>query len=201
MISKKFIPAIVYPADIDEDSIEVDPVLRINLGVNVGEKVDVKKAVKCFEPKKVVLAPMRYLPSEYVIASEVKIKEKLLNKPIVLKEILYFDLEYYDKNPVGFKVVEVDSPGLVFLITERTLIDIRLSLTEDPKAFLAYAQGCKVEVRTTLGIFRGLLLGYDNSFNLILDNASFLNLNKEEKCGQIVINGNNVISIKLLEHQ
>ena len=201
IIGKDSVPAIAWqgrPEDKDKGLIRIDGSLRDNAGVSIGDKVKVKK-VKAEPANKVVIAPTEKIR---IMGGETYLSKLLEGRAIKKGQKLRVELFGY---VVTFIIVSTVPDGIV-IVSKDTVIDLKEEpfkpieeeIRENPRALLKEWIDKKVIVFTKGPTIVGVLKGYDNEFNLILEEVSFLeNTELSHQFRDMLVNGTNVISISL----
>ncbi|MEM0141632.1 MAG: CDC48 family AAA ATPase [Thermoplasmatales archaeon] len=127
---KKVTAARVFRLSEEEENrgiIRIDPLVRQNSGVRVGDKIKVSKAeVKPAET--LVLAPIIAENQRIRFAPGIEdyVRRSLLRRPIVEGDIISVQgLALTSKGGVSFKVAKVGSGKGIFIVTEDTMIEMR----------------------------------------------------------------------------
>jgi transitional endoplasmic reticulum ATPase len=127
---KKTTAARVFRLSEEEENrgiIRIDPLVRQNSGVRVGDKVKVSKAdVKPAET--LVLAPIIAENQRIRFAPGIEdyVRRSLLRRPIVEGDIISVQgLALTSKGGVSFKVAKVGPGKGIFIVTEETMIEMR----------------------------------------------------------------------------
>jgi len=201
IIGKDSVPAIAWqgrPEDKDKGLIRIDGSLRDNAGVSIGDKVKVKK-VKAEPANKVVIAPTEKIR---IMGGETYLSKLLEGRAIKKGQKLRVESFGY---VVTFIIVSTVPDGIV-IVSKDTVIDLKEEpfkpieeeIRENPRALLKEWIDKKVIVFTKGPTIVGVLKGYDNEFNLILEEVSFLeNTELSHQFRDMLVNGTNVISISL----
>lgn len=127
---KKTTAARVFRLSEEEENrgiIRIDPLVRQNSGVRVGDKIKVSKAdVKPAET--LILAPIIAENQRIRFAPGIEdyVRRSLLRRPIVEGDIISVQgLALTSKGGVSFKVAKVGSGKGIFMVTEETMIEMR----------------------------------------------------------------------------
>jgi len=127
---KKVTAARVFRLSEEEENrgiIRIDPLVRQNSGVRVGDKIKVSRAeVKPAET--LVLAPIIAENQRIRFAPGIEdyVRRSLLRRPIVEGDIISVQgLALTSKGGVSFKVAKVGSGKGIFIVTEDTMIEMR----------------------------------------------------------------------------
>ncbi|MEM3318445.1 MAG: AAA family ATPase, partial [Thermoplasmatales archaeon] len=127
---KKVTAARVFRLSEEEENrgiIRIDPLVRQNSGVRVGDKIKVSKAeVKPADT--LVLAPIIAENQRIRFAPGIEdyVRRSLLRRPIVEGDIISVQgLALTSKGGVSFKVAKVGSGKGIFIVTEDTMIEMR----------------------------------------------------------------------------
>ncbi len=121
IIGKKKTGVIVWPAyieDQDADIIRLDPIIRRNAGVSLGESVRVRKCPHVNVAKEVNIAPTKRITTDY--GFETYVKRKLLGHPLTVGDTILIPV--LRKN-IPF-IVKTTLPGDIVLVTETTRLNV-----------------------------------------------------------------------------
>ena len=203
IVGKDSVPAIVwqgYPEDRGRGMIRIDGGLRTNAGVEIDDEVKVRR-VKARPTDRVVIAPTEPVR---LMGGETYLLRLLEGR--ATKKGQKFKVEILE-HVLTFIIISTVPDGVV-IVTKDTEIDLKdepvkpinEEIRENPRAMLKGWINKKVVVFTTGSPIVGVLKGYDNEFNLILKEVSFLENNElKGKFKDMLVNGGNVISISLYE--
>ena len=203
IIGKNSVPAIVwpsYPEDRGKRIIRIDGSLRSNAGVGIDDKVRIRK-VEAKPAEKLVIAPTE--PIRFM-GGETYLLKLLEGRPV--KRGQKIRVEVYG-HVITFVIFSTVPDGIV-IVKRNTVIDLKEKpykpieerIKEEPMAMLEEWINRRIIVFTKYLPIIGVLKGYDREFNLILEEASFLENNElRGQYDSMVINGDNVVSVSLFE--